>query len=97
VISLKELNRMPIEQLLDLRLCDLPLKIMGTPLEGLVSRLYEELDARGLRFKPLVWLSEGWFTPDKASGFAIPFYLAHPRLIKLERRQMLQGEGGSEK
>jgi hypothetical protein len=84
------------EQLLDLRLCDLPLRIAGTPLEGLVARLYEELETRGLRFKPHVWLSEDWFTPDKVSGFAIPFYLAHPRLIKLERRQMLQVEGGSE-
>ena len=87
---------MPGEQLLDLRLRDLPLRIAGTPLEGLVTRLYEELDVRGLRFKPHVWLSEEWFTPDRVSGFAIPFYLAHPRLIKLERRQMLQVEGGSE-
>jgi len=43
-----------------------------------------------------VWLSEEWFTPDNVSGFAIPFYLAHPRLIKLERRQMLEVEGGAE-
>jgi hypothetical protein len=97
VISVKELNRMTDAQLLDQRLCDLPLKIAGTPLERLVARLYEELDARGLRFKPHVWLSEEWFTPDNVSGFAIPFYLAHPRLVRLERRQMLQVEGGSEK
>lgn len=96
MISVKELNRMSNEQLLDLRLRDLPLKIAGSPLEGAVARLYEELDARGLRFKPHVWLSEDWFTPDKVSGFAIPFYLAHPRLLRLERRQMLQVEGGSE-
>lgn len=96
VISLKELNRMPDERLLDLRLSDLPLKITGTPLEGRLARLYEELDARGLRFKPHAWLSAEWFTPDNVSGFAIPFYLAHPRLIKLERRQMLEVEGGSE-
>jgi len=29
-------------------------------------------------------------------GFSIPFYLAHPRLIKLERAQMLEVEGASE-
>jgi hypothetical protein len=28
-------------------------------------------------------------------GFALPFYLAHPRLAALERRQMLEVEGGS--
>jgi len=28
-------------------------------------------------------------------GFAIPFYLAHPRLMRLERSQMLEVEGAS--
>ncbi|MGH9766374.1 MAG: putative zinc-binding metallopeptidase [Blastocatellia bacterium] len=93
----KDLDRMTDEQLLDLRLCDLPLKIEGTPLQRRVSRIYAELDSRGLAFKPHVWLSEEWFTPDKVPGFAIPFYLAHPRLSKLERRQMLKVEGGTEK
>src|SRR6267378_263491 len=92
-----ELNRMTEEQLLDTRLCDLPLKINGTPLERRLSRLYEELDARGFRVKPHVWLSAEWFTPDEVPGFAIPFYLAHPRLYRLERRQMLEVEGGTEK
>jgi hypothetical protein len=96
VISLKELNRMPDERLLDLRLCDLPLRIRGTALEERLIRLYDELGARGLRFRPHAWLSAEWFTPDHISGFAIPFYLAHPRLIKLERKQMLEVEGGSE-
>jgi hypothetical protein len=85
------------EQLLDLRLCDLPLSIEGTPLERRVARLYEEIEARGLRLKPHVWLSEEWFTPDDVPGFAIPFYLAHPRLSKLERKMMLEVEGGSER
>jgi hypothetical protein len=84
------------EQLLDIRLCDLPLRIEGTPLELRLARLYRELEARGLRFKPHVWLSEEWFTPDEVPGFAIPFYLAHPRLARLERKQMLQVEGGTE-
>ena len=29
-------------------------------------------------------------------GIAIPFYLAHPRLMKLERKQMLEVEGGTD-
>ncbi len=83
-------------QLLDLRLCDLPLKIRGTQLEHRIQRLYRELEARSLVFRPHIWLSEEWFTPDGVDGFAIPFYLAHPRLIKLERAQMLEVEGASE-
>jgi hypothetical protein len=84
------------EELLDVRLCDLPLRIPGTPLERRVKRLYHELEASGLRFKPHVWLSEEWFTPDGVSGFAIPFYLAHPRLMQLERKHMLEVEGRTE-
>jgi hypothetical protein len=93
----KKLYRLTDEQLLDLRLCDLPLSIKGTPLERYLARLEEELSARGLRFRPHVWLSEEWFTPDGIPGFAIPFYLAHPRLIKLERSQMFEVEGGTER
>jgi hypothetical protein len=83
-------------QLLDLRLSDLPIRIRGTQLEQRVEKLYHELEARSLHFHPHVWLAEEWFTPDGVAGFAIPFYLAHPRLMKLERSQMLEVEGASE-
>ncbi|OLE54687.1 MAG: hypothetical protein AUG51_06955 [Acidobacteria bacterium 13_1_20CM_3_53_8] len=84
------------EELLDVRMCDLPLRIHRTPLAERVKRLYEELGARGIRFRPHVWLGEEWFSPDGVPGIAIPFYLAHPRLMKLERKQMLEVEGGKE-
>jgi hypothetical protein len=83
------------EELLDIRIRDLPLRIEDTPLEYCIERLYEELKERELRFKPHIWLSNEWFTPDGVPGFAVPFYLAHPRLMKLERKQMLEVEGGS--
>src|SRR2546425_8684763 len=90
------LDRMTDRQLLDLRLCDLPIRIRGTQLEQRIKRLYRELESRSLHFRPHVWLGEEWFTPDGVAGFAIPFYLAHPRLMKLERSQMLEVEGASE-
>jgi hypothetical protein len=83
-------------QLLNLRFRDLPLRINGTRLEQRIEKLYREMDVRSIPFRPHVWLSEEWFTPDNVAGFAIPFYLAHPRLIKLERSQMLEVEGASE-
>jgi hypothetical protein len=83
-------------QLLDLRLCDLRLDIIGTPLENRISRLYRELQARSIDFIPHLWLGEEWFTPDGIGGFGIPFYLADARLMKLERTQMLEVEGASE-
>jgi len=87
--------REPDEALLDRRLCDLGLAIEGTALAARVARLYDELARAGLRFRPYVWLSTDWFTPDGHTGFAIPFYLAHPRLAHLERRQMYAVEGGA--
>lgn len=96
-LPVRALDTMTDEQLLDTRLCDLPLSIKGSPLEHRLDRLYKELEARGLCFKPHVWLSKEWFTPDQIPGFAMPFYLAHPRLSKLERKQMLEVEGGTEK
>jgi len=42
-----------------------------------------------------LWLSDEWFTADGTTGVAIPFYLAHPRLARLEESQMLEVEGGT--
>lgn len=90
------LDRLTDRQLLKLRLCDLPLRIKGTPLEDRIEKLYREMEARSIVFRPHFWLSEEWFTPDGVAGIAIPFYLAHPRLMKLERSQMLEVEGAAE-
>jgi Putative zinc-binding metallo-peptidase len=83
------------EQLLAVRMCDLHLTIEGTPLEQRIARLNAELEARGL-VHPHYYLADEWFTPDGVPGIAIPFYLAHPRLEKLELAQMLEVEGGDE-
>jgi hypothetical protein len=58
-------------------------------------RLMLELADRALRARPHVWLAEEWFSPPGIPGFAIPFYLAHPRLMRLERDQMHTVEGGT--
>jgi hypothetical protein len=75
-------------------MCKLDLRIEGTILEPRIEQLYRELQQRGIRFRPYFWLSDEWFTPDGVPGTAIPFYLAHPRLARLERSQMLEVEGG---
>lgn len=85
----------PNEKLLQVRMCDLGVTIAGTWLEECVEEMYGELEARGLRLKPHCWLSDEWFSPAGIAGIAIPFYLAHPRLRRLERQQMLEVEGGT--
>ena len=83
------------QELLDVRLRDLGVRIEGTWIEECLDDLYEELARRGLRFRPHAWLSNDWFVPGDIPGIAIPFYLAHPRLMKLERKHMLEVEGGT--
>jgi Putative zinc-binding metallo-peptidase len=82
------------EELLDLQFRELDLTIAGSDLAQRIDQLYGELAAKNLVFRPHFWVSDEWFTPDGISGVAIPFYLAHPRLAKLELAQMLEVEGG---
>jgi hypothetical protein len=84
------------EALLSARLCDLPLQLEGTLMARRVQRLHRELQAHDIVALPHAWLSEEFFSPDGVLGFAIPFYLAHPRLMRLERSQMLEVEGAGE-
>jgi Putative zinc-binding metallo-peptidase len=81
------------EKLLEVRMSDLNLTLAGTEVEQRIAQVNAELDARGL-VRPHYWLSDEWFTPDGVPGVAVPFYLAHPRLAKLELAQMLEVEGG---
>lgn len=90
------LSSLSDEALLDLRFCDLKLDLRETYLAERVKQLYEELQGRGLAFRPHVWLSDDWYSPDGIPGIAIPFYLAHPRLMRLERKQLLEVEGGTQ-
>ena len=82
------------DQLLQVRMCDLGVTLAGTDLELRIAQIGAELDARGLAFRPHYWLADEWFTPDGIPGVAVPFYLAHPRLARLELAQMLEVEGG---
>lgn len=84
------------ERLLDLQIRHLGLKLKGTLVAKCLERLYDELGRKDLRFRPHCWLSDDWFSPDGVPGIAVPFYMAHPRLRKLEQKQMLEVEGGTE-
>ena len=83
------------DALLDLPMCELHVGLKGSFVEQPIAELTRELGDRGLRFRPHFWLSNEWFTPDGVPGIAIPFYLAHPRLARLEQAQMLEVEGGT--
>jgi hypothetical protein len=79
--------------LLSQRISELGLSIRGTVVEQLVERLYRELDARGLAFRPPVYLSDQWGCPDGTPLIGVPFYLADPRLTRLEEEMAVDVEG----
>lgn len=83
------------DALLGLRICDLGLELERSPLQERVDQLNNELTEAGFVFLPHCWLSNEWFTPVGVPGIALPFYLAHPRLTKLEKSIMLEAEGES--
>jgi hypothetical protein len=63
---------------------ELGLTVKETRVERLTSRLYEELAARGVAFRPPVYLSDQWGCPDGTPLIGVPFYLADERLERLE-------------
>src|SRR5437763_13787598 len=71
--------------LLETRICDLGLKIEGSPIEKLVQQFYRELERKKIiKFRPAVYLTDEWGCPSGEPVIGIPFYLAHPDLSQLE-------------
>ena len=88
-----DLDHISEEDLLNVRISDLPLKLEDTWIQECIEQLYKELDDKGIIFKPECYLADEWLTPEKETCIGIPFYLAHPTLTRLEKKFMLDAEG----
>jgi hypothetical protein len=66
------------------KISELPLKIEGTFLETQIQRLYQEMEAKGLSFRPSCYLSDEWGCPDGIPIIGIPFYLVDQNLSRIE-------------
>ena len=75
------------------RLSDLGLTIEGTPLEPVVAEFQEEVQARGIRVTPHVYLTTEWGVPFPSISIGVPFYLAHPELTELHGERVGHFEG----
>lgn len=83
------------EEILDLKICDLKLSLKRSSVQKNINKLYSEIESKSLRFRPYIWISDDWFTPDGINGFAVPFFLIHPRLKRIEQKMMMEIEGGT--
>src|SRR5215213_11482943 len=81
------------QTLLGQRISSLGLSLRGSLVEHLVTQLYDELAAKGLTFRPPVYLSDQWGCPDDTPLIGVPFYLADPRLARLEEETAVEVEG----
>ena len=72
------------QEFLSRPICDLGLKLEGSPVERFVEQLYRELEAKGLtKFRPACYLTDEWGCPSGEPIIGIPFYLAHAALSEL--------------
>ena len=91
----KAIEKLSDDELMDVRLADLKLSFRGSEVEREARRLSSTLQERGLKLKPYFWISTSFFVPDGCAGVALPFYLFHPRLLKLEKKMVGEAEGSS--
>ena len=94
--KLEDWNELSDEEILQIRVRDLHLKIPESELEPLIERLYKELDDKGISFHPTCYLADEWFCPEKVPIIGVPFCLAHPRLKHIEQKMLYEVEGGTE-
>jgi Putative zinc-binding metallo-peptidase len=75
-----------LRALLPQRISELGLKLEGSPVERYVETLHRELERKGLRyFRPRCYLTDEWGCPSGEPIIGIPFYLADPKLARLEQ------------
>jgi hypothetical protein len=75
-----------VQEILTKPIKELGLKLEGSPLERYVLKLYRELERKGLkRFRPACYLTDEWGCPSGEPVIGMPFYLADPKLARLEK------------
>ena len=94
MISQSEWQSLDDEALLELRVSELGLKMEGR-VAGCVDQLYAELRGKGLSLMPRCHIGDEWFCPEGCAAIFIPFYLFDDRLRKLERKMLMEIEGGT--
>lgn len=88
-----DLLKLSTVEILGLKLKDLSLNLEHPFIKKGINQLYEELELKGISFRPHFWISDEWFSPDGVPGVALPFYLFHSKLQKIEKQMMGQVEG----
>lgn len=62
-----------------------------------ISKLYEELKSKGITFRPRVYASDEWFSPDASPTIALPFYLLDKSLTLRAKKELKNDVEGTSK
>lgn len=84
-LSLKQWSEMPFSAL--------RFEVSQSWLAPLLAQVKSELKSRGIAPFFHTWVAEEWFSPDGCPGIAVPYYLFHPSLIRLQKSYGLEVEG----
>lgn len=89
------INNISEDKLIDFSIKDLNLELNTSQfITSLIVELELELKKKGfIKFRPHVYLGDEWFSPEGEAAISIPFYLAHPRLTRLEKKYTGEAEG----
>ncbi|MGA0163725.1 MAG: putative zinc-binding metallopeptidase [Bdellovibrionota bacterium] len=94
-MELKHVN-LNENEILKLRIKDLPLHLEASDVYPWVQEVLHELEAKSLNFRPRIYFGDEWFSPEGQNAIAVPFFLAHKKLRQLEKKMMLECEGDTE-
>jgi hypothetical protein len=95
-IRQEALFAIPQEVFLHTRICDLPVELENTGIDHYAQKLGAELTRVGLESLELnFYLADEWFCPEGTTHIAVPFWLANPKLKRIEKKIMGYVEGGT--
>lgn len=93
----QDLSYLSLDQWSNMPFSALKFDIKKSWLAPLVAQVQQELKARGINPFFHTWVADEWFSPDGCPGIAIPYYLFHPNLIRLQKMHGLEVEGATNK
>lgn len=90
-----ELSHLSLEDWKHIPFAMLRFDVKKSWLAPLISQVKDELRAKSLAPFFHTWVSDEWFSPDGCPGIALPYYLFHPSLIRLQKQSGLPVEGAT--
>ncbi|MCA9395762.1 MAG: putative zinc-binding metallopeptidase [Candidatus Omnitrophica bacterium] len=85
----------PHQPLLHKKISSFNLSLKSSALEPMIQKLYRELNAKGLTFRPKCFVADEWFCPVNIPAIGIPFYLLNTELSDIEDEWFGEVEGGT--